>query len=70
MILSEVLFGFGFTNFAMASISLIPCFDIIIRKSPDCFACWFIDTNYNDESFFVRHAYFLGDEVMKIFRFN
>lgn len=23
-------------------------------------ACWFIDTNYNDESFFVRHAYFLG----------
>jgi len=24
-------------------------------------ACWFIDTDYNDESFFVRHAYFLGD---------
>ncbi len=23
-------------------------------------ACWFIDTNYNEESFFVRHAYFLG----------
>ena len=23
-------------------------------------ACWFIDTNYNMESFFVRHAYFLG----------
>jgi adenine-specific DNA-methyltransferase len=23
-------------------------------------ACWFIDTDYNDESFFVRHAYFLG----------
>ena len=23
-------------------------------------ACWFIDTNYNDESFFVRHAYFTG----------
>lgn len=23
-------------------------------------ACWFIDTNYNAESFFVRHAYFLG----------
>lgn len=23
-------------------------------------ACWFIDTNYNEESFFVRHAYFTG----------
>ncbi len=27
---------------------------------PDDIACWFIDTNYNEESFFVRHAYFLG----------
>ena len=23
-------------------------------------ACWFIDTDYNEESFFVSHAYFLG----------
>jgi adenine-specific DNA-methyltransferase len=23
-------------------------------------ACWFIDTDYNEESFFVRHAYFTG----------
>ena len=23
-------------------------------------ACWFIDTNYDGDSFFVRHAYFLG----------
>ena len=23
-------------------------------------ACWFIDTDYNEESFFVRHAYFPG----------
>lgn len=23
-------------------------------------AAWFIDTNYNEESFFVRHAYFMG----------
>src|SRR5690348_250183 len=23
-------------------------------------ACWFIDTDYNEESFFARHAYFLG----------
>ncbi len=26
----------------------------------DGIACWFIDTDYNEESFFVRHAYFLG----------
>ncbi len=27
---------------------------------PDGIACWFVDTDYNGESFFVRHAYFLG----------
>jgi adenine-specific DNA-methyltransferase len=27
---------------------------------PTGIACWFIDTDYNEESFFVRHAYFLG----------
>ena len=26
----------------------------------DGIACWFIDTDYNEESFFVGHAYFLG----------
>jgi adenine-specific DNA-methyltransferase len=29
-------------------------------SSTDEIACWFIDTDYNEESFFVRHAYFLG----------
>ena len=29
-------------------------------ESTDGIACWFIDTNYNGESFFVRHAYFTG----------
>ena len=28
--------------------------------SAEGIACWFIDTDYNGESFFVRHAYFLG----------
>ena len=28
--------------------------------SADGIACWFIDTDYNEESFFVRQAYFLG----------
>jgi len=30
--------------------------------STDDIACWFIDTSYNGESFFVRHAYFTGAE--------
>jgi adenine-specific DNA-methyltransferase len=29
-------------------------------SNPDDIACWFIDTDYNEESFFVKHAYFLG----------
>lgn len=29
-------------------------------NNTDEIACWFIDTDYNEESFFVRHAYFLG----------
>jgi adenine-specific DNA-methyltransferase len=29
-------------------------------SGPDGIACWFIDTDYDEESFFVRHAYFLG----------
>ena len=32
----------------------------MISSEPDNIACWFIDTDYNEESFFVRHAYFLG----------
>lgn len=32
----------------------------IRSDNPDSIACWFIDTDYNEESFFVRHAYFLG----------
>jgi adenine-specific DNA-methyltransferase len=31
-------------------------------SSTDDIACWFIDTNYNEESFFVRHAYFTGTD--------
>jgi len=27
---------------------------------PEGIACWFVDTDYSGESFFVRHAYFLG----------
>lgn len=32
-----------------------------VRASPiEDIACWFVDTDYNGDSFFVRHAYFLG----------
>jgi adenine-specific DNA-methyltransferase len=27
---------------------------------PETIALWFVDTDYNEESFFIRHAYFLG----------
>ena len=32
----------------------------VISDNADGIACWFLDTDYNEESFFVRHAYFLG----------
>ena len=32
----------------------------IRSDSADGIACWFVDSDYNEESFFVRHAYFLG----------
>ena len=34
----------------------------IRSSSTDDIACWFIDTDYNGESFFVRHAYFTGGD--------
>ena len=32
----------------------------VVSDNADGIACWFVDTGYNEESFFVRHAYFLG----------
>ena len=37
-----------------------PNSDEIRSHGPEGIACWFIDSDYNEESFFVRHAYFLG----------
>ena len=34
----------------------------IRNSSTDDIACWFLDTSYDGESFFVRHAYFTGDD--------
>lgn len=35
----------------------------VVSSEPDDIACWFIDTDYSGESFFVRHAYFPGADV-------
>lgn len=45
----------------------------IRSNSTDDIACWFIDTDYNEESFFVRHAYFTGahepyDKLKRVLR--
>ena len=34
----------------------------VVSGDTEDIACWFIDTDYNEESFFVRHAYFLGQK--------
>jgi adenine-specific DNA-methyltransferase len=34
----------------------------IRNASTDDIACWFLDTDYDGESFFVRHAYFCGGD--------
>lgn len=34
----------------------------VISDNVNDIACWFVDSNYNAESFFVRHAYFLGQK--------
>ncbi len=39
-----------------------PTTGTIRSSSTDDIACWFIDTDYDGESFFVRHAYFCGAE--------
>jgi adenine-specific DNA-methyltransferase len=32
----------------------------VVSSGTEGIACWFVDTDYNEECFFVRHAYFLG----------
>jgi DNA-damage-inducible protein D len=39
-----------------------PTAGAIRSLSTDDIAWWFIDTNYNQESFFVRHAHFTGSD--------
>ncbi|MBM7806199.1 adenine-specific DNA-methyltransferase [Geodermatophilus bullaregiensis] len=37
-----------------------PTTGAVRSHSTDDIACWFVDSNYNGDSFFVRHAYFTG----------
>jgi adenine-specific DNA-methyltransferase len=37
-----------------------PTTGVVRSNSTDDIACWFIDTDYDEASFFVRHAYFTG----------
>ena len=37
-----------------------PTTGVVRSSSTNDIACWFIDTAYDEESFFVRHAYFTG----------
>jgi adenine-specific DNA-methyltransferase len=39
-----------------------PTTGAVRSSSTDDVACWFVDTEYDGESFFVRHAYFTGDD--------
>lgn len=34
----------------------------VVSSGTEGIACWFVDTDYNAESFFVRQAYFLGQK--------
>ena len=45
-----------------------PTMGCVRSSSTDEIACWFIDSNYNSESFFVRHAYFTGSDAEKSYK--
>jgi len=52
------------SHYAQVTVRGVDVFDPstgeVRSDSADGIACWFVDTDYNVESFFVRHAYFLG----------
>jgi adenine-specific DNA-methyltransferase len=40
-----------------------PALGEVTSSDAEDIACWFIDTDYNEESFFVRHAYFPAADI-------
>ena len=59
--------GFGAPTIGASRLDVYdPITGEIRSSSTDYIACWFIDSDYNEESFFVRHAHFTGaDEPYK-----
>jgi len=59
--------GFGAPTIGASRLDVYdPTTGEIRSSSTDDIACWFIDSDYNEESFFVRHAHFTGaDEPYK-----
>ena len=62
--LLEAAPGLGGEEMVQVKINGVDIFDPatgqVRSDDTDGIACWFVDTNYNEESFFVRQAYFLG----------
>ena len=52
--------GKGSRSRCTASTCSIPSENEVRASGKDEIAAWFIDTDYDDEAFHVRHAYFLG----------
>ena len=49
-----------FVIFGKPDINILEAATDQVRAKLNSIVCWFIDTDYIEESFFVRHAYFLG----------
>ena len=62
--LVDTIDGSGSGDFIQVALNGVDVYDPTTGEvrsgSTDDVACWFIDTNYNGESFFVREAYFTG----------
>lgn len=55
--------GDGLIQVAIKGVDIFDPTTGVVKSSNDPaedIACWFIDDDYDEESFFVRHAYFLG----------
>jgi adenine-specific DNA-methyltransferase len=63
-VLPEAMSGTGTPDGLQVQVLGVDVFDprtgAVRSDNADGIACWFIDTDYDEESFFVRHAYFLG----------
>lgn len=60
----EILEEGGTLRVALKGVDIFkPALGRVDSSDADEIACWFIDTDYNEESFFVRHAYFPAADI-------